>query len=467
MRRSLALFAVPLLLLGGCDTLSSVSNGVTSTLGLGGDESAGSEQETSIARHIGMTVADEPLAARAGARALQEGGSAADAVTTMFFTLPAPYPVAAGLGGGGICMMRDTSGQVREFNFLARQPAGGGSFAVPAAVYGFHDLQTAYGALPWQRMVAPGESYAATGFPVSQALSTRLNEAANVVRLDAALAAEFLDESGAPRAVGTVASNPDLARTLGQVRLAGNDGFYKGAVAASIAAYSAAQGGAVTLAELAGVRDQSGPARARAVGSLTAYVPGPGTGAGAFTGALLDNLARAQGAGQTGEAAVMTAARQTLTAFGLSSLPRDMGSTGFAAVDANGQAAACAVTLNGPFGSGRTVTDTGVTLATAPNASQQGLASAFLTPLIATQDGQVVLAGTGTGGPNGTAAAAYALLEAANGSLHSRGVLRSTGAAPFDTVNMISCADGICVALPDPGAHGQGAAPDPGIAAPG
>ena len=54
-----------------------------------------------------------------------------------------------------------------------------------------------YGALPWQRVVAPGEAYASTGFPVSQALAVRLAAAQNVVRLDAALSAEFLDETGA------------------------------------------------------------------------------------------------------------------------------------------------------------------------------------------------------------------------------------------------------------------------------
>jgi gamma-glutamyltranspeptidase/glutathione hydrolase len=454
-------------LLGGCSATRSLGENLGSMVGLGGsDGNIVTGDQRSVARHTGMTVADEPLAARAGARVLQEGGNAADAVTTMFFTLTATYPVAAGLGGGGICLLRDAgAAQVIEYDFLARAPSGGGPFAVPAAVYGFHDLQSAHGALPWQRMVAPGEAYAAAGFPVSEALSTRLGEAVNVVRLDASLASEFLDESGRPQPVGTVVKNPDLALALGRVRLEGNDGFYKGTTAGGIAAYSAAQGGAITAAELAGVRDMQGPARVRVVGRLTAWMPGPRTGAGAFVASLLDNVARAQAGGQNGEAAVMAAARESLTTFGVSSLPKDMGSTGFAAVDDRGQAAACAVTLNGPFGSGRTATGTGITLAASP-AGPAGLASAFLTPLIAAGGSDVALAGTGSGGPNGTAAAAYALLASSGGRLLDRTTIRSTGAAPFDTVNMISCENGICVALPDPGAHGQGAAPDPGIEAP-
>ena len=71
----------------------------------------------------------------------------------------------------------------------------------------------------------------------------------------------------------------------------------------------------------------------------------------------------------------------------------------------------------------------------------------------------MTLTAVGAGGPNGTAAAVYAVLEAARGrAMGKRGDLRSTGAAPFDTVNVVSCNADACVALSDPGAHGQGAA---------
>ena len=57
----------------------------------------------------------------------------------------------------------------------------------------------------------------------------------------------------------------------------------------------------------------------------------------------------------------------------------------------------------------------------------------------------------GAGGPNGTAAIAYALLKLASGQQIGRPAdMRSTGAAPMVTVNVISCQN-VCVALPDPG----------------
>ncbi len=88
----------------------------------------------------------------------------------MFFTLTATYPVAAGLGSGGICLVRDVSGQVTEFDFLTKAPKAGGYYALPGAVAGFATMHRLYGALPWQRIVAPGEAFASTGFPISEAL---------------------------------------------------------------------------------------------------------------------------------------------------------------------------------------------------------------------------------------------------------------------------------------------------------
>ena len=86
-------------------------------------------------------------------------------------------------------------GQVTEFDFLTKAPSAGGAYALPGAVAGFATMQKLYGALPWQRVVAPGEAYAATGFPISQALAARLVSAQNILRLDASLAAEFLDQN--------------------------------------------------------------------------------------------------------------------------------------------------------------------------------------------------------------------------------------------------------------------------------
>jgi gamma-glutamyltranspeptidase/glutathione hydrolase len=413
----------------------------------------------------GYVVGDEPFAVKAGAAALAQGGSAADAATAMFFVLTATYPVAAGLGGGGICVVHDqASGQNEAFEFLARDSDTKGSFAVPATVRGFAALQAAYGRLPWQRDVSPGEGYAATGFPISTALSDRLSSSQDIVRLDAGLASEFFDESGRLKPAGVVVSNPSLGQTLGAIRTGGANGFYRGPIGEKIASYSSTQGGALSLAELDRAAVNRLAPRVIALGSEVGYLAPDRIGAGAFASSLLSRLIDAQGnitAGDQAASATAAATKATLDQFGITELPRDLGATGFAAVDNTGQAVSCAVTMNGPFGSGHTVSGTGITLARAPSSGQTGIAAAFLTPAIATdgRDGAVSLVATGAGGPNGTAAVAYTLLKLARGEdLTLPGSVRSTGIAPYDTVNVIACHDTVCATLPDPQAHGLGAA---------
>jgi gamma-glutamyltranspeptidase/glutathione hydrolase len=420
--------------------------------------------DTTPQRSGGLVVGDEPYAVRAGAAVLNEGGTAADAATATYFALAATYPVAAGIGGGGICIVHDQkTGSAEAISFLARDAVGGGAFAVPGAVRGFGLLQSTYGRLPWQRDVAPGEGFAATGFPISRALSARIIASQGVIRLDANLSAEFLSETGFVKPVGTIVSNPALGATLAAIRQYGPDGFYRGVVASEITKYSTAQGGAITLAELASYAPQRNRAAAKTIGGETAYFSPDNLGSGAFAEGILSQLVDAGGSVMPAEnltASVATATKATLDKFNIASLPRDLGATGFAATDASGLSVACAVTMNGPFGSGHTAEGTGVALAKAPSSGQAGLSAAFLTPVIATEsDGSLSLAGAGAGGPNGTAAIAYVLIKMAAGQdVTKTGEMHTTGIAPYDTINVIACPGGVCAAVPDPGAMGLGAA---------
>jgi gamma-glutamyltranspeptidase/glutathione hydrolase len=448
--RTARFLALPLAtLLAGCsitDTISStVSSAYNSTLGASSGSAA--------APDTGLAVGDEPFAVKTGTAILAEGGSAADAVTAMFFAMTATYPVAAGLGGGGICLIADPAKGIREFDFLPHAAKAGGVYSVPGAVKGFYDLQNAFGVLPWQRDIAGGEAFAASGFPISHTLAIRLGNTLAIVRQDPALAAEFLDSAGRLKAEGSVVANSALSQTLSAIRLSGADGFYKGAVADQLIRASAAQGGAISAQDLSDYRASAGNPALVTEGNYSAAIPNASTGAGAFAASMLANAAR----GGAPENSVVAAVRQSLASFGISALPADLGGTGFAAVDRSGQAAVCGVTMNGAFGAGRTAGESGVLLASAPS-SPSGIAGAFLTPVIARDgSGKVAMAGAGAGGPNGTAAIAYVLLRLASGqSIDRSGDLRSTGAAPAVTVNVISCGT-VCVALPDPGGHGLGA----------
>jgi len=448
------LYSRALAALAGLIVLTGCSMDLGSAVGLG--ESA---------KPQALVVGDEPYAVSTGAAILAQGGNAADAAAAMYFTLSVTYPVSAGIGGGGICIVHDPAkGQTQEFDFLPGEAASKGPYAVPGAVRGMALLQSSYGALPWQKVVSPAEGYARAGFPISKALAARLADTADVIRLDAGLAAEFLDEGGKPKAAETVTANPDLATTLATIRTGGPDAFYSGPFADKIVTYSAAEGGALTAAEIAAYKAAIATPSVMQIGSDYVFLPAHKTGAGSFAGSLIANIAKAEGT-ETGakdlEASVLYAVKKSLTDQGLAEVPKDLGATGFAVMDSRGLSVACAVTMNGPFGSGHTVRGSGVTLAKAPSAGGAGLASNFLAPMIATPraDGVPVLAGAGAGGPNGAAALAYALARIANGEeILSRKDLRSTGVAPYDTVNAIVCSGATCAALPDPAAHGLGAA---------
>jgi len=420
----------------------------------------------------GYVVGDEPYAVRAAAGILDQGGSAADGATAVYFALSASYPVAAGLGGGGLCVVYDAaSGRSQAIDFLARDAAGGGAFAVPGNVRGFATLQASYGVLPWSRDVAPGESMAAAGFPISSALAARLQSSQNIVRLDAGLAAEFLDESGQVKTQGTIVASSDLATTLAAIRAHGADAFYAGTIAAKIVDYAAGEGGALSQDDLAAYRAAARDPQILDMGNQRAYLPPTSVGAGSFAAALLSRLASPDGAAMTADA-TRSAETAALQQFGVQGLPADFGATGFAVRDRNGQGVACAVTMNGPFGSGHTAQGTGVTLANAPASGQAGLAAAFLTPILATKDESgplalsagegardVSLVGAGAGGPDGTVAIADALLRLARGEDVMRPrELRKAGVAGHGTVNAIVCQNGICAVLPDSRAAGLGAA---------
>lgn len=411
-----------------------------------------------------IVVGDEPFAARAASSILSFGGNAADAAAAMYFALSVTYPVAAGLGGGGICLVHDPrSGRDEELDFLARDSSAGGGFAVPGNVRGFVALQTRFGALPWQRVVSPAEQYAGAGFPISEALAERLNAAQDVIRLDAGLAAEFMDESGRVKSAGSVVSNRELAATLAAVRTEGADALYAGPIAARIATYSTSAGGAISEADLTSYPVTVGAPRGLAFGNQFVIAPRTATGAGAFAGALLDEVLAAHGLDpdRSAEAAVVAATKQALARFGVADLPKDLGATGFAVTDASGQAVACAVTMNGPFGSGHTVEGAGITLARAPSASKAGLASAFLTPVISmsADRSQLVLAGAGAGGPIGTASIIDALARIGKGQALARGAIPDANVTLYDTVNAIVCRYGYCSALGDAKSPGMSAAP--------
>lgn len=407
------------------------------------------------AQAAGLVVGDEPLAVQTGADVLGAGGTAADAATATYFALAVTYPVAAGLGGGGICLVRDANSEaVESIDFLPRNARSGGPFAVPGNVRGFALLHTLHGKLPWQTLVARGERFAMLGFPMSRALAQRVTDSANVVRLDAGLARVFMDESGRMHREGDLLRNTELGETLSEIRTVGPSALYGSKIGSRLVSYTAQQGGTVALDEL----DRFAPTRTVAqvtdIAGEAVYLPAARTGSGKLSAQVFRDLA-GRDVTAIGQPDVVASVNSALRGFGVAGLPNDLGATGFAAVDSDGQAVACAVTMSGPFGSGRTAENTGITLATAPSSGNVGLAVAFLTPVIASEGegGALTMVGAGAGGPDAMAAMLYAVAARA----HDETVQGIRSSDPRHSVNAIGCASNGCAATPGAAASGMAA----------
>ena len=166
---------------------------------------------------VGAIVADEPRAALAAREVLENGGTAVDAITALYFQLSVTMPHAAGLGGGGLCLVHDPdSREVTSYNFLARRSRAGGPVAIPGNVRGFALMHAVHGSAQWSSLVTPAEVLAAQGHEVSRAFARELAPLAPALRTRPALAGIYLKPTGAPLQEGDMLVQPELAAALGQ-----------------------------------------------------------------------------------------------------------------------------------------------------------------------------------------------------------------------------------------------------------
>lgn len=409
---------------------------------------------------VGAIVADEPRAALAAREVLENGGTAVDAITALYFQLSVTMPHAAGLGGGGLCLVHDPdSREVTSYNFLARRSRAGGPVAIPGNVRGFALMHAVHGSAQWSSLVTPAEVLAAQGHEVSRAFARELAPLAPALRTRPALAGIYLKPTGAPLQEGDMLVQPELAAALGQVRANGARGIYAGNMAEAFAAEARLLGTAMSVEELRAYRPSSEPAQAIKVGNQTLSLPAANTGAGRYMASLWPAAQSSDGA------SLLQAARNALAQAGAeTNLPAIFGSTAFVVATAGGDAAACAVTMNGPFGTGRVVPGSGIVPARAPDAPGFGLAGAFLAPALITNDfnGTFFYAGAGAGGPQAPAA----VLDLADSLIVRSADIKAAQATTVSDaqgkVNVVACPDGAprdnaaCVFGADPNGAGLG-----------
>ncbi|KWV45880.1 gamma-glutamyltranspeptidase [Bradyrhizobium macuxiense] len=228
----------------------------------------------SIPAESGMVVAQEKLAAQAGADILRQGGNAVDAAVATGFAMAVTYPRAGNIGGGGFMVIhlagrnedvtidyRETAPQAATRDMFlgaggkpdpdkSRNSALG--IGVPGTVAGLALALEKYGSgkFTLAQIIKPAIDLARDGFIVTDDTSDTLHDMYRRMSRWPNSAKGFLQADGTPLHEGDRLIQGDLATTLTAISDQGPRGFYDGAVAEKLVKGIKDAGGIISLDDL-------------------------------------------------------------------------------------------------------------------------------------------------------------------------------------------------------------------------
>ncbi|MBX3140533.1 MAG: gamma-glutamyltransferase [Trueperaceae bacterium] len=248
----------------------------------------------------GIVVAPQPVAVELGAKVLEDGGNAFDAVIAAAFVQMVSDPFMCGLGGWGSGVFyraetdtfenigfwarigskmrpdmweKDVKGFTDIWRFALfddhRNLYGYTSIMTPGTVAGFAEVHRRYATKPWAELLRPSIELSENGFHVPEYMAQHyrqlflpgLPHPRDKYAHNPAARALFRnsDESDLKER-GEFYSNPDQARVLRRLAEAGPEDFYTGEIAEVIANDFEANGAFVTREDLASYRPVVEPA---------------------------------------------------------------------------------------------------------------------------------------------------------------------------------------------------------------
>ncbi|MCB8959730.1 MAG: gamma-glutamyltransferase [Ardenticatenales bacterium] len=222
----------------------------------------------------GMVSTAQTEATAVGLNTLQRGGNAVDAAIAISFMLTVTEPQNSGLGGGGFWTVWLAKEQRAFFlDFRNASPAaalpeiyyrpdrtladltqtGPLAVAVPGMPRGLAHAAARYGDIARHdlaSLIDPAIHCAANGFTIYPYMARVLSSQRDRLLQTASTAAIYAGPE-ATLAAGQTLRNPHLAASLRQIRDEGLETLSSGPLAERIAAYLAANGGLVALADMA------------------------------------------------------------------------------------------------------------------------------------------------------------------------------------------------------------------------
>lgn len=244
--------------------------------GTGGDIVAYDQIHKPVIGRGGMVVSQNRIAAEVGAATLRRGGNAVDAAVATGFALAVTLPRAGNIGGGGYMLVHmaakdgrpaqdiaiDYYGQASRHTTPDLLLGADGKFdsakgwsmkgvAIPGTVAGLWEAHRRFGTLPWGTLLAPAIALADKGVVLSDDEAEANADQRDGMADDPAALAMFFKPDGSAYTPGETWKQPDLAATLKVVAAKGRDGFYRGPLAAKLAAGIRAGGGVIDATDLA------------------------------------------------------------------------------------------------------------------------------------------------------------------------------------------------------------------------
>ncbi len=227
------------------------------------------QSRSAVVAQNGIVATSIPLAAEVGRDILKAGGNAADAAIATNAMLGLTEPMSCGIGGDVFVIYWDNKTQkLYGLNGSGRSPykltrdvfrqqglksiPGEGllCWSVPGCVQGWEDLRSRFGTMPLAEILAPAIDYAEKGFPVTEIIAGFWQHVTPKLKQHPDTAKTYLIDGHGP-AEGEIFRNPYLAASYRAIAKDGPAAYYRGPIAEQIASYSAANGGYLTLKDLA------------------------------------------------------------------------------------------------------------------------------------------------------------------------------------------------------------------------
>jgi len=259
-----------------------------------------------MARNVVAT--SQALASQAGLRMLLKGGNAVDAAIAAAAALTIVEPVSNGLGSDNFAIVWDGQ-KLHGLNASGVAPAawnpayfrrkhgdampmrGWDTVTTPGAVAGWVALSERLGKLPFADLLEPAIELAERGHGVGRIVADKWGRQVPLLKDLPGFAAAFMPRGRAPEP-GECFVFGDAGATLRRIALTKGEAFYRGDVAERLVAHASANGGSMTLADLANYRAEwVTPIQKNFAGHTVHEIPPNGQGIAALMAlGMLDKL---------------------------------------------------------------------------------------------------------------------------------------------------------------------------------